>query len=336
MVSMKDVAREAGVSVSTVSHVLNKTRHVVPDTVNRVQGAIDRLGYEPSSLARALKTNRSQTLGMLVPASTNPFFAEVLQGVENACYERGYSLILCHSDQRGERQHALLRTLIKKRVDALIVMTTHDDPDFDVQLSQQQKLPMVVLDAETGQNGCTIADNSLLGGKLAADFLLDQGLTKIACLTGPENHPRSRERLQGFRDALTARGCDLQPDWQVSAELTMQGGHRGMAALLAQCRTDDRPEAVFAFNDLMALGAYRAANEQGLRVPHELSVIGYDDLEMARYLTPPLTTIRQPSLELGEQAATVLIRHLENQADLPNALTLTPELVVRDSVYLKQ
>ena len=335
MVSMKDVAREAGVSVSTVSHVLNKTRHVVPDTVSRVQKAIDQLGYEPSSLARALKTNRSQTLGMLVPGSTNPFFADVLKGVEEACYHRGYSLILCHSDQKAARQQELLKTLIKKRVDALIVMTTHDDPDFDAQLSQQQKLPMVVLDAETGNIGCTISDNSKLGGRLAITHLLESDFRRIACLTGPENHPRSRERLTGVKEALDQVGLDLSDIQMETGELTIEGGHRAMAALLARTAPASLPEAVFAFNDLMAMGALRALHEQGLKVPQDISLMGYDDLELARYLTPALTTIRQPSLALGEQAASVLIRHLEEKAPLPEALTLTPELVVRESVKTK-
>lgn len=335
MASMKDVARAAGVSVSTVSHVLNETRYVCPETKKRVNDTIAKMGYQPSSLARALKINRTHTLGMLVPNSTNPFFAEVLQGVEEACYARGYSLILCHSDNKADRQLTHLNTLIKKRVDALIVMTTHEDPVLDEQLSILPKLPMVVLDAQAGLNGCTIGDNSVYGGHLATSHLIGQGHSDIACLTGPQGHPRSEDRLRGFTLAMVDAGLPIVKHWLVATELTAPGGYRAMNLIFERCRGGKTPQAVFAFNDLIALGAYRAIQEKGLHIPNDISIIGYDDLELASYLTPSLSTIHQPSLALGEQAAAVLISHLETLCTLPNDLTLTPELIVRESVKIR-
>jgi len=332
---MKDVAREAGVSISTVSHVLNKTRNVIPETKLRVDKAITKLSFEPSSLARALKTNRTYTLGMLASNSTNPFFMEVLQGVEEACFERGYSLILCNSNYKADRLLAQLKTLIKKRVDALIVLTTHDAPEFEEYLNKQKELPVVILDAKSVHNCCTISDNSVLGGRLATDYLIEQGHVNIACLTGPEAHPRSNDRLLGFKGTMEKHDLPVLDKWMVPAALTVQGGYEAMNKLFNRCASGALPQAIFAFNDMMALGAYRAIQERGLRIPEDISIIGYDDLELVSYLNPPLTTIRQPRQQLGEQAADLLINYLQTKTPMPDDLVLTPELVVRQSVKLR-
>ncbi|WP_020591943.1 LacI family DNA-binding transcriptional regulator [Kiloniella laminariae] len=332
MVSIKDVAREAGVSVSTVSHVLNNTRYVTPATAERVQQIVNFLGYQPSSLARALKTNRSQTLGMLVSNSTNPFFADVVRGVEEGCYEQNYNLILCNCDDKAERQLAYLNALAMRRVDALVVMTTHGDPAFDQALSGKSELPMVVLDAQAAENVCVVGDNSILGGQMATEFLLGRGFRRIAILSGPENHPRSLERRQGFERAMKAEKCSVNSSWCVAGGLDAAGGYRAMISLLDRVGAGQLPQAVFAFNDLMALGALRALGERGLSVPTDLSLIGYDDIDLAPYLTPALTTIRQSGFELGGRAAAALIARLEQGTALPPRLTLNPELVIRESV----
>ncbi|MCZ4280645.1 LacI family DNA-binding transcriptional regulator [Kiloniella laminariae] len=331
-VSIKDVACEAGVSVSTVSHVLNKTRYVAPETSDRVVAAVKLLGYQPSSLARALKTNKTKTLGMLVSNSTNPFFADVVRGVEEGCYTQGYSLILCNCDDKAERQLAYLNNLSMRRIDALVVMTTHGDPDFDRALDRKSELPMVVLDAKPAENICVVGDNSVLGGRLATEFLLGRGFRRIAILSGPEQHPRSQERRQGFEAAMLAAQCPVNPDWCLSGSLDAAGGYRAMSKLLERFGATGLPEAVFAFNDLMALGAIRALGERGLTVPTDISLIGYDDIDLAPYLTPALTTIRQPGFELGSRAAMVLISRLEQGTALPACLSLNPELVIRESV----
>jgi len=329
MVSIKDVAQAAGVSVSTVSHVINETRFVAPDTKASVQEAVRSLGYQPSSLARALKSNRSKTLGMLVTSSTNPFFAEVVRGVEEGCYRSGFSLILCNSGEEGDRQTSYLDTLRQKRVDALVVMTVNRAPSFQEALSGLDSLPKVVLDSKPFPNACAIGDDSVLGGRLAAEHLIRRGHREIGCLTGPKDHPRSRERYRGFALALQDAGLSLRPEWVAAGELTAAGGYEACCRLLD---SGAAPRALFAFNDLMAMGAYRAILERGLSIPGDISVIGYDDLEFAPYLFPALTTVRQPSFDLGLQAAELLIRNLETKAEIPPLLQLTPELICRDSV----
>lgn len=329
MASIKDVARIAGVSVSTVSHVINKTRFVSPETTVVVEEVIKSLGYKPSSLAQALKSKRTRTIGMLVTSSTNPFFAEVVSGVEEGCYRHGYSLILGNSGDLPGRQLSYLHTLMQKQIDALAIMTTNRDDDFQIELDKQISLPRVVLDSEPILNGCAIGDNSLIGGQLATQHLIDLGHTRIGCLTGPNHHLRSNERLAGFKSALKAAGLIVNSDWIVSGRLTAKGGYTAAKALLS---LDESPTAIFAFNDLMATGAYRAVRESGLSIPQDISIVGYDDIEIASFLTPTLTTMRQPGFEFGLEAANILVRHLEEGLKLPAQVRRTPELVVRNSV----
>lgn len=329
MVSIKDVAQAAGVSVSTVSHVVNNTRFVAPQTRAAVEKAVGELGYQPSYLARALKSNRTRTLGMLVTSSTNPFFAEVVSGVEEGCFREGYSLILCNSGDQPGRQRTYLETLMQKRIDALAVMTTSREDGFQAELERLGTLPRVVLDSAPMPHACAIGDDSVTGGRLAAEHLVSRGHGRVGCLTGPANHPRSAERLRGFEAAIRATGLALEPAQVIASTLSAPGGHSAMKRLAA---AGPLPTAVFAFNDLMAMGAYRAISELGLSVPGDVSVIGYDDLEIARYMVPALTTIRQPGFDLGLEAAEILIGHLENGTALPEVVRKTPELVARDSV----
>lgn len=327
-ISIKDVALKAGVSVSTVSHVMNGTRFVKPETSDRVKAAMDSLEYHPSFLARALKINRTMTIGMLVTNSTNPFFAEVVHGLEDTCFQHGYSLILCNAGGDGARQRAYLKTLVRKQIDALVVMTTNTDSAFYRELRAINDLPMVVLDSGADIEACVVGDDSVYGGSLAAEFLINRGFGHIGFLTGPQGHPRSRDRLKGALKALSEAGIAADSILKVPGELTISGGYKAMRELLEK----GRPEALFAFNDLMAMGAYRVAAEAGLEIPRDLSIIGYDDLEIASYMTPALTTIRQPSFGLGSKAAEILIEHLEKKTQLPTTLSLEPKLVVRDSV----
>lgn len=330
MVTIRDVAREAGVSMSTVSHVVNATRFVAPETEQLVRAAIERLGYTPNGIARALKGNRTRTLGMIVTASSNPFFAHVIHGLETVSSDRGYSLILCNTDDEPGKQIRAFEALHNRRIDGLAVMTSNADPGFldDVQV-RAPDLPLLLLDTDPRPGACTVTDDSVMGGRLAARLLAERGFRRIACITGPGRHPRSRARLAGFVEELGKAGLTLDPARLREADLTIAGGYAAAADLLD---AGDAPDAIFAFNDLMAAGVLRAAAERGLTVPDRLSVLGYDDIELAAYLTPPLSTIRQSAGLLGARAAELLIDHLEDGRPLPDLLSLPPDLVLRASV----
>ncbi|AMG56920.1 transcriptional regulator RbsR [Pantoea vagans] len=327
---MKDVARLAGVSTSTVSHVINKNRFVSEGVREKVEQAIRHLNYAPSALARSLKINQTHTIGMLLTTSSNPFYAEVVRGVEESCYQRGYSLILCNTAGDEERMNRSLETLMQKRVDGLLIMCTESHlPSVDI-LNRYPSIPAVMMDwAPFEGRGDIIQDNALLGGELATQHLIDSGYTRIACIAGPQDKTPARMRLEGYRNAMTKSGLEILPGYIVNGDFEFQGGYNGMVELLALER---QPEAVFTSNDAMAVGVYHALYQAGMQVPQQMAVMGYDDIELARYLTPPLTTIHQPKDALGELAIDTLIHRLSDPDASQQTLVLTPELVVRGSV----
>ena len=327
---MKDVARLAGVSTSTVSHVINNNRFVSEQVREKVDQAIRDLNYAPSALARSLKIKQTRTIGMLLTASSNPFYSEVVRGVENSCYERGYSLILCNTEGDEERMNRSLETLMQKRVDGLLMMCTETHlPSAEI-LNRYPSVPMVMMDWAPFEGcGDIIQDNALLGGELATQHLIDRGYTRIACIAGPQDKTPSRLRLEGFHQAMANSGLTVPPGYVVDGDFEFQGGFNAMNQLLA---LDVRPQAVFTSNDAMAVGVYHALFQAGLQVPHDMAVMGYDNIELARYLTPPLSTIHQPKDELGELAIDTLIHRMRDPDASQQTLVLTPELVERGSV----
>ncbi|WP_425280980.1 ribose operon transcriptional repressor RbsR [Mixta intestinalis] len=330
MATMKDVARMAGVSTSTVSHVINNNRFVSEAIREKIEAAIRELNYAPSALARSLKINQTHTIGMLLTASSNPFYAEVVRGVENSCYERGYSLVLCNTEGDEERMNRSLETLLQKRVDGLLIMCTESHlPSVDI-LTRYPGIPSVMMDwAPFEGDSDIIQDNSLLGGELAANYLIARGYQRIACIAGPLDKTPACLRLEGFKKAITAAGLPLPAEYIVNGDFEFQGGFNGMNALLA-CKI--RPQAVFTSNDAMAVGAYHALYQAGLRIPEDMAIMGYDNIELARYMTPPLTTIHQPKDELGELAIDTLIHRMKAPGASQQKLVLTPELIERHSV----
>ncbi len=330
MATMKDVARLAGVSTSTVSHVINNNRFVSEAVREKITSAIAELNYAPSALARSLKLNQTRTIGMLLTASSNPFYSEVVRGVERSCYERGYSLILCNTEGDENRMNRSLETLLQKRVDGLLIMCTESHlPSADI-LNRYPSIPSVMMDwAPFEGSSDIIQDNSLLGGEMATRFLISRGYRRIACIAGPQDKTPARLRLEGFQRAMKSAGLPVPPSCVVSGDFEFEGGFNAMNQLLS---LSPLPEAVFTCNDAMAVGGYHALFQAGLSVPQDIAVIGYDDIELARYMTPPLTTIHQPKDELGELAIDTLLHRLGEPGDSQQLLILTPELVERGSV----
>ncbi|EJJ0549057.1 ribose operon transcriptional repressor RbsR [Cronobacter sakazakii] len=326
---MKDVARLAGVSTSTVSHVINKDRFVSEAIRLRVEDAIRTLNYAPSALARSLKLNQTRTIGMLITASSNPFFSELVRGVERSCFERGYSLVLCNTDGDEQRMNRNLETLLQKRVDGLLLLCTETHQPSPAIMKRYPAIPTVMMDWSPFDGGSdVIQDNSLLGGDIATRYLIDKGYTRIACVTGPLDKTPARLRLEGYRTAMQRAGLPVAEGYEVIGDFEFAGGLRAMQSLLA---LSEPPQAVFMGNDAMAVGAYQALYQAGLRIPQDIALVGYDDIELASYMTPPLTTIHQPKDELGELAIDVLIHRMAQPELQQQRLQLTPELMVRGS-----
>lgn len=330
MATMKDVARLAGVSTSTVSHVINNNRFVSEAVRKKVTTAIGELNYAPSALARSLKLKQTRTIGMLLTASSNPFYSEVVRGVERSCYERGYSLVLCNTAGDEARMNHSLETLLQKRVDGLLIMCTESHlPSADI-LNRYPSVPSVMMDWAPFDGGSDIIqDNSLLGGEIATCYLISRGYRRIACITGPQDKTPARLRLNGYLQGMKNANLPVLPGYVVTGDFEFDGGFNAMNQLLA---INPRPEAVFTSNDAMAVGVYHALYQAGLSVPGDIAVIGYDDIELARYMTPPLTTIHQPKDDLGELAIDTLIHRLTEPGGSQQLLVLTPELIERGSV----
>ncbi|MGK8933466.1 ribose operon transcriptional repressor RbsR [Pluralibacter gergoviae] len=326
---MKDVARLAGVSTSTVSHVINKDRFVSEAITEKVDAAIKSLNYAPSALARSLKLNQTRTIGMLITASTNPFYSELVRGVERSCFERGYSLVLCNTEGDEQRMNRNLETLMQKRVDGLLLLCTETHQPSAEIVQRYPSIPTVMMDwAPFDGDSDIIQDNSLLGGDMATQYLLDKGYTRIACIAGPLDKTPARLRLEGYQRAMARAGIVVDEGYTVISDFEFGGGLRAMQALLAH---PEQPQAVFIGNDAMAVGAYQALYQAGLRIPEDVAVVGYDDIELARYMTPPLTTVHQPKDELGELAIDVLIHRMAQPGQAQQRVQLTPELVIRGS-----
>ncbi|WP_318419302.1 substrate-binding domain-containing protein [Photobacterium leiognathi] len=331
MATMKDVAKLAGVSTSTVSHVINKTRFVSEEISERVNKAAKELNYyAPSALARSFKVNRTKTIGMLVTTSTNPFFGEVVKGVERSCYQQGYSLILCNTEGDHQRMHESINTLLQKRVDGLILMcATLEGEHFDI-FEHYADIPVVVMDWGPMQfTSDKIQDNSLRGGYMAAKYLIDAGHSEIGCITGPLDRIQAEMRYNGYLQAMDEAGFSVEPSWVVEADFECEGGYNAFSQLHANGAL---PSALVVANDMMAMGVINAANELGIQIPEQLSIIGYDDIHIAKFMSPSLTTIHQPKYRLGQAAVETLLTRLDEPETAPRIIELEPTLVERNSV----
>lgn len=330
MATMKDVARLAGVSTSTVSHVINNNRFVSQPVKDKILSAVAELNYSPSAVARSLKAKQTRTIGMLLTSSNNPFYAEVVRGVEQSCYERGYSLILCNTEGNTERMGTSLETLLQRRVDGLILMCNDRNPLSEALFLQYPELPIVMMDWAPFNGACdTIQDNSLLGGQCATEYLIGRGYRRIACITGPQDNTQACRRLSGYQKAMTDAGLGLEDNYQIFSNFEFSGGQKAMEQLL---QLPEPPDAVFTCNDAMAVGVYLVLNRAGLTPGKDIAVIGYDDIELASFMSPPLTTIHQPTDALGKLAIDTLLERLNAQMTEPRTLVLTPKLVERESV----
>lgn len=328
MPTIKDVAARAGVSFTTVSHVLNETRAVRAETRARVMAAARELDYVPSAVARSLKRQVTHTVGLLVPDSTNPFFAELARGIENACFRAGYSVLLCNSDDAPERQRTYLRVLRQKQVDGLVVASARDDAPWVAALSELP-FPRVVVDREIAGLRCDLVQvDNVRGGALAARHLLALGHRAVGCVAGRPGINAGIARLGGFERALAQAGVHVPAAWRAQGDFRAQGGYRAALAIL---QAPARPTALFACNDLMAVGVLRAAAELGIAVPGQLSVVGFDDIELSSYVHPALTTVGQSIRELGEATVAALLARIARPDGRPVRRLLAPELRVRHS-----
>ncbi|MNF23987.1 Ribose operon repressor [compost metagenome] len=327
MATIKDVAALAGISYTTVSHVVNNTRPVSEHVRLKVEKAIAELDYVPSAVARSLKARSTATIGLLVPNSINPYFAELARGIEDGCERNGYCVILCNSDDDPQKQRSYLRVLLEKRVDGLIVASVGEEADLLSSLATV-RTPMVIVDRELeGVDADLVRIDHEQGAYLATRHLLELGHRDIACINGPADTSVAQLRLAGYCRALEEEGLQMSPARVVASDFTSPGGYEVAVKLLES----NRPTAIFAANDMIAMGVLRAAAERNIRVPAELSVIGFDDIQMSRYIYPALTTVGQSIRELGELAAEQLLRRIGEPKGNIEHRVVAPSIVLRES-----
>jgi LacI family transcriptional regulator len=329
MATIKDVAALAGISYTTVSHVLNRTRPVSDAVRKKVEEAITQLDYVPSAVARSLKAKSTATIGLLIPNGINPYFAELARGIEDYCERNGFCVILCNSDDNLQKQRNYLRVLLEKRVDGLIVSSVGGD-DSLVDSLAAVRTPLVIVDRDLENiTADLVRIDHELGAWLATSHLLDLGHRHIACICGPAQTSVARMRLAGYQRAMREAGVEVQDSWVVESDFTGPSGYQAACTLLET----DRPTAIFAANDMVGIGVLRAAAERNVKVPAELSVVGFDDIQMSQFVYPALTTVGQSILQLGERAAEVLLRRIAARGEYREVQQsiVAPSMVLRES-----
>lgn len=332
-VSIKDIARAAGVSHSTVSRALSDSPLINTQTKARIQDLARAMGYSPDAAARSLVMRRTHTVGVVVTTIADPFSAEVVEGIERTASAHGYSVILAASNDEPEREIAAVEMLHSKRVDAIVVTSSR------VGALHQERLgaagvPVILLNNHSLQqvpNAYSVRVDDVHGGRLATEHLVGLGHRRIAHVAGPEGHTPSRERLEGYRQALEAAGLAFEPALVIPGNGRPEGGATALAALLA---LPERPSAAFCYNDMTAIGLLRSGKAAGVRVPEDLAVVGFDNIPFAAYVTPALTTIAQPMLELGQRAMDMALALMSGQERVESGIpdvVLQGQLIVRES-----
>lgn len=327
--TVRDIAAHFGVSVATVSRVINGRPDVAPETREAILQYIREQGYSANRNARGLAGGRSGLVGLSLPFVHSAYFGEIAAGAAEALGERGARLILCLTEHQHDREVTLLDRLMHSTTEgALIVLPS--ETNAELLNLREQGYPFVVIDpmVQLDESLPVVMSAHWQGARTATEHLLSLGHRRIAAITGVPDWVASIDRLAGFRAALAAVGLAAEPDLIRAGDWTAPSGHRAAAELLD---LPDPPTAIFCFNDNMACGAFQAAMERGLNVPHDLSLVGVDDIEVASYLTPPLTTVRQPLREMARVASVLLWRLIEREAVDAARVELAARLVVRES-----
>lgn len=325
--TIKDVAKLAGVSCTTVSHVINSTRKVNVDTAARVWVAIDELKFVPSTLAQGLRKKSSRTIGVISDRATNPFFSEVVAGIEEVCFKEDFSVFLSYSENDNQKENTLLQNLVRKRVEGLIIQAVQPDESLGKNLKDCD-LPIILFQRTLPEwNRDSLCTDDEEGSRLVMDHLFSLGHRKIGFITGvTETSHQARLREFIYREMILSFPGNrvVIEDGQYSFE----GGYQACLRLLSH---ESPPTALFCISDQMALGCLAALQDTGIRVPEDVSLVGYDNLELLKYIHPKLTTVDHQAREAGRIMARRLLERIKNPGMTPSILTIRPTLILRET-----
>lgn len=329
MATINDVARKAGVSITTVSYVITGKRFVSEDLKERVRQVMKETGYRPNNLARSLRLGKTDTIGLVIPDSSNLFFAEISHNIEDNGFKNGYAVFLCNSDDQLVKQTEYLDVLVSKQVDGIVFISVSNDRN-NLDKLIDANIPFVIVDREEED---TLADvvlvDNLAGGRAAVQHLIDLGHKKIGCITGPSEANPSAERYQGYLKGMKENEIPVRDEYIQSGNFRYKSGEVAMEKLLALV---DPPTAVFVCNDMMAIGAFRAIQNRGLKIPEDISIVGFDNIPIVEAITPALTTIAQPMKEIAERTMSILYKRMQGDLKGPfERVVLVPKLIIRNS-----
>ena len=329
-VTINDIAKEAGVSKATVSRVLNNPEKVAKKTREKILRVIQEKNYRPNPMARSLTTRKTGVIGVVVSDITNPFYAVMVRSIEEVCRSYQYHIFLCNTDGREEEEELYVRSLIEKKVDGIILGATRMN-DQEIQNLAKAQTPMVFVSRlpENREQYDYVIVDSVLGGYLATKYLVSLGHTKIAYLGGHWPTSSNLERLEGYKRALEEAGIEARNEYIYCGEFRMENGYREGIKILRAGKY--RPTAVFSANDAMAIGLLEACDEEGVKVPEELSIIGFDDIPLSASRLIQLTTISQSTAELGSLSGKIIMDKVLNprKKDVRQQIVFPPKLVIR-------
>ncbi len=324
--TIKEIAELAGVSTATVSKILNaKDQDISESTRKRVLDIVEREGYIPNGIAKSLRIKNTKTIGIIMPDVMNLFFSELARGVEDAAEKKGYSVILCNSDNKESKEEKYIQILQEKMVDGIILTASENSVKRSL---RRRKIPMVLLDRDISTDekvGRITVDNEE-GTYNATKLLIEKGCKNIGFISSNKTTKSSGQRLRGYENAILESKINLDKDKIFLQNYTIETGYKGTVSLLEKTNID----GICCGNDLIAIGAIKALKERGIKIPQDVKVIGFDDISISKYMDPPLTTIRQPIYEMGEEAVGMLIDVINNK-EMEMSKVLKTELIVRET-----
>ena len=327
-VTLDDVAKLSGFSKSTVSRVLRNDPNVSPLTRKKVENVARRIGYVPNIVARSLRSRRTTTVGVVIADICNPFFPSVVRGIEDTARKKGYSIILCNTDEKYEREKESLETLIQKRVDGLLIVPTQKNFEDLVEL-KRRKIPFVLIGRHFEPlKADYIVSDDVKGAFEATDYLIKKGHRRIFFINGPSYISSARERMTGYREALMEHGIRFDPELVREGALRMEDGYK-----IAKKVISSKPDftAIFAFSDLVAFGVIKALKEKKYKIPQDIAVVGFDNIDFGFSAELPLTTVHIPKYELGSEGMKLLHKKITEEKDTFQKKILDTKLIIRES-----
>lgn len=327
-VTITDLAARAKVSVTTVSQILNgKAARFSSKTVEKVKQLQQEMGYVPDFNAQSLIRKSGRTIGVLVPNINNPFFSQFLRGIEAEAIKQDYVPLIFGSNNSEEQETHYLFESVRRAADGMIIASAVSDINYIDSILNQNGIPYILIDQAPVVKGDRVEANNQKGGQLLADYLIKKGHTNVVVVGAEKPTLNLQERLQGFADVYQKNGTPIADDRIITTQMTKKGGYAATAAVLSM-----KPTAIFAINDEVAIGLYRGIEEAGLKIPDDISIVGYDDIDLSAYIFPKLTTVHQPAFEMGSSAAQLIIKRIEDHKEPLQQVSLPVSLIDRDSV----